>query len=204
MIPCQSKCAGVLLDGVVTVVDAKHIERQLQRNAATASTPALDSSSRDNAAADSAQHAARSADASASADHAGDAAAKPAVNEAQQQVAYADVVLLNKCDLVTEDELSRIEAALRRHNALAKVRSKHVGLCCPCSVLAGHHCWHVAIDLQPLLTDGSACSSSNVLTSAVTSLRIKHSGRHNIQAPGLYNTKYHTIWSAYCFAGDPL
>jgi len=62
------------LQGVVTVVDAKHIRGQLQET-----------------------------------------------EEAAEQVAFADLVLLNKTDLVTAEELDSIEAELRRTNRLAKI-----------------------------------------------------------------------------------
>lgn len=41
--------------------------------------------------------------------------------EAQPQVAFADVVLLNKADLVEPADLDRIEARIRRMNKLAKI-----------------------------------------------------------------------------------
>lgn len=41
--------------------------------------------------------------------------------EAQKQVAFADVILLNKCDLVTADELDTVEQRVRRINAVAKL-----------------------------------------------------------------------------------
>ncbi len=41
--------------------------------------------------------------------------------EAQKQVAFADVILLNKCDLVSADELETIEQRVRRINAMAKL-----------------------------------------------------------------------------------
>ena len=41
--------------------------------------------------------------------------------EAVEQVAFADQMVLNKAELVTEDELGRIEARLRRINPLAPV-----------------------------------------------------------------------------------
>eukprot|EP00887_Chlorella_sp_A99_P001389 scaffold8.g1389.t1 len=44
-----------------------------------------------------------------------------AVNEAQQQVAFADVVLLNKTDLVGSEELAATEAELRGVNAEAGI-----------------------------------------------------------------------------------
>jgi len=43
------------------------------------------------------------------------------VNEALQQVAFADKILLNKIDLVTADEKSQLEARLRKINKFATV-----------------------------------------------------------------------------------
>jgi len=39
------------------------------------------------------------------------------VNEAERQIAFADRILLNKCDLVSEDELNEIESRIREINA---------------------------------------------------------------------------------------
>ena len=44
-----------------------------------------------------------------------------AVNEAQQQVAFADKILLNKVDLVTEDEKKALKARLAKLNKFAAV-----------------------------------------------------------------------------------
>jgi G3E family GTPase len=66
--------AELQLDGIVTVVDAKHVGLH------------LDDSS-----------------------------------ECQEQIAFADVILLNKTDLVTPEELERIEARIRSMNALARI-----------------------------------------------------------------------------------
>ncbi len=41
--------------------------------------------------------------------------------EAQEQIAFADVVLLNKTDLVTPEELDELERRIRSMNALAKI-----------------------------------------------------------------------------------
>jgi len=41
--------------------------------------------------------------------------------EATAQIAFADVILLNKTDLVFADELERVEARIRRLNPLAKI-----------------------------------------------------------------------------------
>eukprot|EP00308_Calcidiscus_leptoporus_P024800 CAMPEP_0119397606 /NCGR_PEP_ID=MMETSP1334-20130426/140419_1 /TAXON_ID=127549 /ORGANISM="Calcidiscus leptoporus, Strain RCC1130" /LENGTH=596 /DNA_ID=CAMNT_0007421451 /DNA_START=32 /DNA_END=1822 /DNA_ORIENTATION=- len=68
------------LDGIVTLVDAKHIEQHLDEE-------------------------------------------KPegAENEAVEQVAFADRMLLNKTDLVTEEDLVRVEARLKSINQFAPI-----------------------------------------------------------------------------------
>ncbi|MEZ4728612.1 MAG: GTP-binding protein [Caldilineaceae bacterium] len=67
----QSKLA---LDGVVTLVDAKHIAQHIDDS-----------------------------------------------EEAQEQIAFADVILLNKTDLVSDAELAALESRIRTMNAAAKV-----------------------------------------------------------------------------------
>ncbi|KAI8470049.1 MAG: CobW/HypB/UreG, nucleotide-binding domain-containing protein [Monoraphidium minutum] len=71
---------AVSLDGVVTVVDAAHVGRQLA-----------------------------------------EPRPRGAANEAQLQVAMADVVLLNKVDLVSEEHLRQTEVRLRAINAAARL-----------------------------------------------------------------------------------
>ena len=44
-----------------------------------------------------------------------------AENEAVEQVAFADRLLLNKVDLVTEDELTRVEKRLKSINSNAPI-----------------------------------------------------------------------------------
>merc|ERR1712070_1061159 len=44
-----------------------------------------------------------------------------AENEAVEQVAFADRLLLNKCDLVTEAELERVEGRLKALNSFAPI-----------------------------------------------------------------------------------
>lgn len=41
--------------------------------------------------------------------------------EAQEQIAFADVILLNKIDLVTDDELEDLEKRIRDMNAISKI-----------------------------------------------------------------------------------
>ncbi len=66
--------AGTRLDGIVTVVDAKHAARQIGRS-----------------------------------------------KEVTEQIAFADVILLNKTDLATPAELDQLEHRIRHINAVAKV-----------------------------------------------------------------------------------
>jgi len=77
----QSVAAFARLDGIITLVDAKHIEQHLDEE-------------------------------------------KPegAENEAVEQVAFADRILLNKVDLVAEAELERIEARLKSINQFAAIQ----------------------------------------------------------------------------------
>ncbi len=42
-------------------------------------------------------------------------------DEAQEQIAFADVVLLNKTDLVTPEELTELETRIRNMNVMAKI-----------------------------------------------------------------------------------
>ena len=70
-----SELAGKLrLDAIVTVVDARHLEKELKDG-----------------------------------------------TEARAQIAFADVILLNKSDLATPEELARVETRLRSMNALAQI-----------------------------------------------------------------------------------
>ena len=89
-----------------------------------------------------------------------------AVNEAVQQVAFSDKILLNKVDLVTPDELTAIRKDIRKINHFAEVieceRSK-VDL----KKIIGINSFDIekCIDLDPVLfkkTDGEEPASSKV------------------------------------------
>jgi G3E family GTPase len=68
----------LVLDGIITLVDAKHVWQHIDDSA-----------------------------------------------EAREQVAFADVILLNKIDLVLARELNRLEARIRRMNSAARVYRTH-------------------------------------------------------------------------------
>ena len=68
----------VRLDGIVTIVDAKHVWLHIDER-----------------------------------------------EELREQIAFADVVLLNKTDLATETEMEELESRVRAINALAKVHRTH-------------------------------------------------------------------------------
>jgi G3E family GTPase len=46
-------------------------------------------------------------------------------HEVQEQIAFADVILLNKTDLVTEHDLAKLEKLIRKMNATAKIFRTH-------------------------------------------------------------------------------
>ncbi|MFM8004308.1 MAG: GTP-binding protein, partial [Dolichospermum sp.] len=46
-------------------------------------------------------------------------------DEAQEQIAFADVILLNKTDLVTAEVLDELETRIRSMNAMAKIYRTH-------------------------------------------------------------------------------
>ena len=77
----QSVSEFARLDGIITLVDAKHIEQHLDEQKA-----------------------------------------EGAENEAVEQVAFADRIILNKTDLATKEDLVRIEARLRTINQFAPIR----------------------------------------------------------------------------------
>ncbi|KAJ2556713.1 hypothetical protein EV175_001820 [Coemansia sp. RSA 1933] len=73
--------SDIRLDGIVTMVDAKNVTRQLDEAVPKGET----------------------------------------MNEAQKQVAFADRIIVNKVDLVTEHDLEAVEAALLSINGSARV-----------------------------------------------------------------------------------
>ncbi|KAL1301998.1 hypothetical protein AAFC00_002451 [Neodothiora populina] len=91
--------SSIYLDGIVTLVDARNIIRSLSDSDATTgqgSTPPEKSEQ---------TH-----------EHAG-----PHLSVAHLQISHADVIVINKADLVSETELEQVKARIRSINMLAKI-----------------------------------------------------------------------------------
>ena len=121
------------LDGIVTLVDAKHIEQHLDEE-------------------------------------------KPAgaENEAVEQVAFADRMMLNKVDLVSEEDLQRVEGRLRALNAFAPIQRCQQSQVASGDVLDLH-----AFDLQRTLEMDEGFLDTNAThehDASVTSLAIVQPG----------------------------
>ena len=84
----------IYLDGIVTLVDAKNILRSLD-------DPSGDVETHD--------------------DHDGHDAHGPLMTTAHVQISHADVIVINKADLVTEEELQRVRSRIESINGLAKI-----------------------------------------------------------------------------------
>ncbi|KAF2223813.1 vitamin b12 biosynthesis, cobw-like protein [Elsinoe ampelina] len=87
--------SSIYLDGVVTLVDAKNILRCLDE-------PLAEELPEDG-------------------DEAGHVHQGPLLSTAHLQISHADVVVLNKADLVTPEELEKVKARVQSINALAKI-----------------------------------------------------------------------------------
>jgi len=121
------------LDGIVTLVDAKHIEQHLDEE-------------------------------------------KPegVENESIEQLAFADRVLLNKTDLVTEADLDRVEARLRAVNQFAPIQR-----CCQSKVSVEYVLDVGGFDLKRTLEkepDFLNTDGEHEHDATVSSLSIKHEG----------------------------
>jgi G3E family GTPase len=87
--------SSIYLDGIVTLVDAKNITRLLDEPAPEEKAEAHDK------------------------DH--DHGSGPVLSMAHMQISHADVVILNKTDLVTETELEAVRDRVESINSVAKI-----------------------------------------------------------------------------------
>ncbi|KAJ9629895.1 hypothetical protein H2203_002279 [Taxawa tesnikishii (nom. ined.)] len=102
----------IYLDGIVTLVDAKNILRCLDQPAPS-ELPGADARSSASAMGETSQEAALP-----DADHKHNG---PELSTAHLQISHADVIVLNKADLVSGYDLQAVEARIRSINALAKI-----------------------------------------------------------------------------------
>ena len=114
--------SSICLDAIVTVVDAKNIVRHIIED-----TNGVDGYGDDKGMNEKKKNALSRA------------------NEAQQQIAFADIILLNKCDLVEESVLDGIEQEIRRINAEVDIL----------------RCQRCVIDVGEILHTGLYSSSSS-------------------------------------------
>ena len=92
----------IYLDGIVTLVDAANLTRSLEE-------PIGEEAVKDDDGDDEAGH-----------DHAHEHAS-PQLSIAHLQISHADVIILNKTDLVSPSELAAVEARIRSINSLATI-----------------------------------------------------------------------------------
>lgn len=96
----EGLCSTIYLDGIVTLVDAKNLLKSLEE-------PTGDEAVHDD------EHSSEGASHSHT---------SPLLSVAHLQISHADVILINKSDLVSSSELATIEARVRSINSLARVQ----------------------------------------------------------------------------------
>ena len=101
----EGLCSTIYLDGIVTLVDAKNLLKSLEEPTGDEAVPSSSSSSSDSGEAHDHAHPHSS----------------PLLSVAHLQISHADVILVNKSDLVSASELAAIEARVRSINSLARV-----------------------------------------------------------------------------------
>ncbi len=76
-------------------------------------------------------------------------------SEAREQIAFADVILLNKCDLVSAGDLDSLEQRIRSMNALAKIhRTTNAGIEIPLVLDVGGFNLDHAMEVDPHFLEG--------------------------------------------------
>jgi G3E family GTPase len=93
----EGLCSTIYLDGIVTMVDAKNLLKSLEEPEGDEAVPAEEE-----------EH-----------DHEHDS---PLLSVAHLQISHADVILINKSDLVSASELATVEARVRSINSLARIQ----------------------------------------------------------------------------------
>ncbi|TGO59227.1 hypothetical protein BOTNAR_0167g00230 [Botryotinia narcissicola] len=106
----------IYLDGIVTLVDAKNILKSLNEPISSEIPSETPNQNKSHASADS------NSDANEKHDHSG-----PHLTTAHLQISHADVLILNKSDLVTPEELEIVKERITAINGLAKLHITEFG-----------------------------------------------------------------------------
>ncbi|KAF7901235.1 hypothetical protein EAF00_003456 [Botryotinia globosa] len=106
----------IYLDGIVTLVDAKNILKSLNEPIPSEIPSETPNQNKSHASADS------NSDANEKHDHSG-----PHLTTAHLQISHADVLILNKSDLVTPEELEIVKERITAINGLAKLHITEFG-----------------------------------------------------------------------------
>ncbi|TGO09145.1 hypothetical protein BTUL_0177g00040 [Botrytis tulipae] len=106
----------IYLDGIVTLVDAKNILKSLNEPIPSEIPSETPNQNKSHASADS------NSDANEKHDHSG-----PHLTTAHLQISHADVLILNKSDLVTPEELEIVKGRITAINGLAKLHITEFG-----------------------------------------------------------------------------
>ena len=97
----------IYLDGIVTLIDAKNIMRSLDEPESEAAEPTQPTQSALSGESQTSQH-----------QHAG-----PHLSTAHLQISHADIIVINKSDLVSPEHLKAVEQRIRSINGLAKIQT---------------------------------------------------------------------------------
>ncbi|TGO38454.1 hypothetical protein BHYA_0074g00020 [Botrytis hyacinthi] len=106
----------IYLDGIVTLVDAKNILKSLNEPIPSEIPSETPNQNKSHASADS------NSDSNEKHDHSG-----PHLTTAHLQISHADVLILNKSDLVTPEELEIVKERITAINGLAKLHITEFG-----------------------------------------------------------------------------
>ena len=105
--------SSIFLDGIVTLVDAKNLLKSLDEGFGDDEGKLEERRREEEEEEEEAQHVHGE----------GEAHRGPLLTTAHLQISHADVVLVNKTDLVTEEELQRVVDRVRSINGLAKIKT---------------------------------------------------------------------------------
>lgn len=116
-INCVHSCCLITPVVCRTVVDARYLDRHLATGASVADIKPLHQQS----PSEMPQEERAAAAVASQANTAKHTASTAPVNEVVNQIAFADIVLLNKVDLVSDEAAVQVERAIREINSLARV-----------------------------------------------------------------------------------